>query len=163
MILNYYKLGKQNKGSKSVVCARVGGANTTSFLAAYFAKKFSDSLEATIAQNLNFINWRYLLDKIRTFFDENPDCEFWLPRFARQKQKLFRSGGQKGRGLGGRNFCPPSLSAAAEFRISLCEMRHQKGGCVCPAHPCAHNRFTPFILLAKFIINCKNPQRCLHF
>jgi len=34
-----------------------------------------------------------------------------------------RSGGQKGRGLGGRNFCPPSLSdsdfsAAAEFRAS---------------------------------------------
>jgi len=33
------------------------------------------------------------------------------------------SGGQKGRGLGGRNFCPPSLSdsdfsAAAEFRAS---------------------------------------------
>jgi len=26
--------------------------------------------------------------------------------------------------LGGRNFCPPSLSAA-EFRISLCEMRRQ--------------------------------------
>jgi len=42
-----------------------------------------------------------------------------------------RSGGQKGRGLGGRNFCPPSLSdsdfsAAAEFRISLCEMRRQR-------------------------------------
>jgi len=45
------------------------------------------------------------------------DC---LPRFARQTE---RSGGQKGRELGGRNFCPPSLSAAAEFRISLCEMR----------------------------------------
>jgi len=34
-----------------------------------------------------------------------------------------RSGGQKGRGLGGRNFCPPSLSdsdfsAASEFRAS---------------------------------------------
>jgi len=34
-----------------------------------------------------------------------------------------RSGGQKGRGLGGRNFCPPSLSdsnfsAAAEFRAN---------------------------------------------
>src|SRR3989344_1348217 len=33
-----------------------------------------------------------------------------------------RSGGQKGRGLGGRNFCPPSLSdsdfSAAEFRAS---------------------------------------------
>ena len=29
-------------------------------------------------------------------------------------------------GLGGRNFCPPSLSAAAEFRISLCEMRRQE-------------------------------------
>ncbi|MBU1991595.1 hypothetical protein KKC67_01105, partial [Patescibacteria group bacterium] len=42
-----------------------------------------------------------------------------------------RSGGQKGTGLGGRNFCPPSLSdsdfsAAAEFRISLCEMRRQR-------------------------------------
>jgi len=32
--------------------------------------------EATIAQNPNFENWRYLLVKIRTFFDENPDCEF---------------------------------------------------------------------------------------
>jgi len=32
--------------------------------------------EATIAQNPNFENWRYLLDKIRTFFDENPDFDF---------------------------------------------------------------------------------------
>jgi len=24
------------------------------------------------------------------------------------------------------SICPPSLSAAAEFRISLCEMRHRK-------------------------------------
>jgi len=38
-----------------------------------------------------------------------------MARFARQTE---RSGGQKGRGLGGRNFCPPSLSAAAEFRAS---------------------------------------------
>jgi len=46
-----------------------------------------------------------------------------MARFARQTE---RSGGQKGRELGGRNFCPPSLSAAAEFRISLCEMRRHK-------------------------------------
>ena len=32
--------------------------------------------EATIAQNPNSENWRCLLVKIRTFFDENPDCEF---------------------------------------------------------------------------------------
>jgi len=38
-----------------------------------------------------------------------------MARFARQTE---RSGGQKGRGLGGRNFCPPSPSAAAEFRAS---------------------------------------------
>jgi len=38
-----------------------------------------------------------------------------MARFARQTE---RSGGQKGRGLGGRNFCPPSLSAAAEFRAN---------------------------------------------
>ena len=31
--------------------------------------------EAIIAQNPNSENWRYLLVKIRTFFDENPDCE----------------------------------------------------------------------------------------
>jgi len=43
-----------------------------------------------------------------------------MARFARQTE---RSGGQKERGLGGMNFCPPLLSAAAEFRISLCEMR----------------------------------------
>jgi hypothetical protein len=34
--------------------------------------------EATIAQNPNFENWRYLLDKIRTFFDENPKCYLFL-------------------------------------------------------------------------------------
>ena len=32
--------------------------------------------EATIAQNPNSENWRCLLVKIRTFFDENPDCDF---------------------------------------------------------------------------------------
>ena len=32
--------------------------------------------EAEIAQNPNSENWRCLLVKIRTFFDENPDCEF---------------------------------------------------------------------------------------
>jgi|GEM_PF-3225154 len=38
-----------------------------------------------------------------------------MARFARQTE---RSGGQKGRGLWGRNFCPPSLSAAAEIRAN---------------------------------------------
>ena len=32
--------------------------------------------EATILKNAEIVNWRYLLDKIRTFFDENPDCDF---------------------------------------------------------------------------------------
>jgi len=31
--------------------------------------------EAAIAQNPNSENWRCLLVKIRTFFEENPDCE----------------------------------------------------------------------------------------
>jgi len=51
------------------------------------------------------------------FWTELTDC-----RASRGRTETERSGGQKGRGLGGRNFCPPSLSAA-EFRISLCEMR----------------------------------------
>jgi len=38
MILQYLFLVK-NLGSKSVVCARVGGANTTSLLAVHFAKR----------------------------------------------------------------------------------------------------------------------------
>ena len=90
------------------------------------------------------------------------------------EQKTERSGGQKGRGLGGRprrsrfatlrgkNFCPPSLeaclpladsdfSAAAEFRISQSKMRRQeKRCCVYPALPCAHNKFTPFIIITYF-------------
>ena len=32
--------------------------------------------EAIIPQNPNSENWRYLLDKIRTFFEENPNSEF---------------------------------------------------------------------------------------
>jgi hypothetical protein len=38
-----------------------------------------------------------------------------MARFARQTEC---SGGQKGRGLGGMNFCPPSLSTAAELRAN---------------------------------------------
>ena len=32
--------------------------------------------EAVIAQNPNSENWRYLLDKIRTYFAQNPDTDF---------------------------------------------------------------------------------------
>jgi len=32
--------------------------------------------EATIAQNPNSENWRCLLDKIRTYFEQNPDADF---------------------------------------------------------------------------------------
>jgi len=32
--------------------------------------------EATTLKNAEIVNWRYLLVKIRTFFDENPDCDF---------------------------------------------------------------------------------------
>jgi len=39
-------------------------------------------------------------------------------RPAGGRTETERSGGQKGRGLGGKNFCPPSLSAAAEFRAN---------------------------------------------
>jgi len=95
------------------------------------------------------LDWSQLLNEARTFFERKSD---WLPRFARQEQKLFRSGGagRKG-GWGERNSRPAfafaaSFFAAAIFRISFCEMRRQKGSCVCPALPCAHNRFTPFIL-----------------
>jgi len=35
-----------------------------------------------------------------------------MARFVRQTE---RSGGQKGRGLGGRNFCPPELSDSNFF------------------------------------------------
>jgi len=32
--------------------------------------------EATTLKNAEIVNWRRLLVKIHTFFDENPDCEF---------------------------------------------------------------------------------------
>ncbi len=71
-----------NKGSKSVVCARVGGANTTSFLAAHFAKrntKFggdgkkleSESEgEATTLKNAEIVNWRRGWDVVGTIINK---------------------------------------------------------------------------------------------
>src|SRR3989338_2365023 len=47
------------------------------------------------------------------------------PRSARQK-RILTLGRAKRKEVGGMNFCPPSLSVAAEFRISLCEMRRKK-------------------------------------
>jgi hypothetical protein len=35
-------------------------------------------------------------------------------------------------------------------------MRRQKWSCVCPAHPCAHNRFTPFIHMYHYNTTCKS-------
>ena len=39
MILNYKTFGKQNKESGSVLCARMGGVNIPSSMAAHFAKR----------------------------------------------------------------------------------------------------------------------------
>jgi len=64
----------------------------------------------------------------------------------------------KRKGVGGRNFRPPSLSdsdfSAAEFRISLCEMRRQNERfCPCPSRPYAGNdKELPKICLLKFIL-----------
>ncbi len=57
-----------------------------------------------VNDNINYggVCWKkseLILNKIPT------DC-----RAKRGRTKTERSGGQKGRGLGGRNFCPPSLS-----------------------------------------------------
>ena len=41
-----------------------------------FAEPERSEGEATNPKNAEIVNWRYLLDKIRTFFDENPDFEF---------------------------------------------------------------------------------------
>ena len=32
--------------------------------------------EAIASQNSEIVNWRYLLDKIRTYFEQNPDADF---------------------------------------------------------------------------------------
>ena len=38
--------------------------------------KRGEAIPLSGTQNPNFKNWRCLLVKIRTFFDENPDAEF---------------------------------------------------------------------------------------
>jgi hypothetical protein len=83
-------------------------------LAPFESHRKTNPCLAPLAQNIfaALIILRCFLIDVRTFFEENPE---WL-RASRAKPK--RSGGQKGRGLGGRNFCPPSLSAAAEFRAN---------------------------------------------
>jgi len=78
----------------------------------------------------------------------------------RLAREAGNAGGQKGRGLGGRNFCPPSLSdsdfSAAEFRFSLREKRRQlKRCCPCPSRPYAgNNKELPLFLLTKQIKLC---------
>ncbi|MFH1233572.1 MAG: hypothetical protein V1649_02890 [Patescibacteria group bacterium] len=77
-IISKFNKSVNQKGSKSVVCAREGGASTTSFLAAHFAKR------------------------------NTKNC-------GDEKRSGESEGGQKIRGLGGRNFCPPSLSDSNYF------------------------------------------------
>jgi hypothetical protein len=36
--------------------------------------------EATTLKNAEIVKWRYLLDKIRTYFEQNSDAEFCLVR-----------------------------------------------------------------------------------
>ena len=73
MVLLFYNLQYlfliKNKGSKSVVCARMGGANTTSFLAAHFARRNTKNCGgvkneggANLAQNDEIVNWRWVQD-----------------------------------------------------------------------------------------------------
>jgi len=71
----------------------------------------------------------------------NSQMKFARPRFLpRSERKAFYYWG----------------SAAAEFRISLCEMRRRKiWSCVYPALPCAHNKAElPFVWtsILKFVI-----------
>jgi len=41
-----------------------------------FAEPERSEGEAIPSQNSKIVNWRYLLDKIRTYFEQNPDAEF---------------------------------------------------------------------------------------
>ena len=77
--------------------------------------------------------------------------------FAKRNTK-FGGGGKARAGLEGETsfpygvkiFARPRFSAAAEFRISLCEMRRQRRCCPCPSSPVRRQRQgTPF-LFAKF-------------
>ena len=38
-------------------------------------EKYMEQGASSGTKNLNFCNWRYLLDKIRTFFENNPDFD----------------------------------------------------------------------------------------
>ena len=71
--------------------------------------------------------------------------ELFLTKIRIPNFKIQSLGRAKRKGVGGKELLPALafrfqfFSAAAEFRISLCEMRRQSENCVCPAHPCAHN------------------------
>ena len=40
-----------------------------------------------VGSNLDI--WRYLLNKIRTYFEQNPDADFWLSPVGRQSRPAF--------------------------------------------------------------------------
>jgi len=84
---NRNKVSFQNKGSKSVVCAREGGANTTSFLlAAHFAKrntKFGGG-ESEGGAGIPFPPTPFLSRPVRA-----------VRSFAQNKSELFCKGSSK--------------------------------------------------------------------
>jgi len=97
-------------------------------------RRFAPRLFLTISQKVKiggvfWTKFEHFLRKIR------------IPNF-----KIQSLGRAKRKGVGGKEFLSALafrfqfFSAAAEFRISLCEMRRQKQSCVCPAHPCAYNK-----------------------
>jgi len=96
------------------------------------------------AGNQNFTNWLSVLNKIRTFFKKIRTLTFDPPTGE------FRSGGQKGRGLGGRNFCPPSLFRRRRISFFASQKAPQEKVLLLPQPsraratgllPCHHNLF----------------------
>jgi hypothetical protein len=79
------KGGRKKIGSQNFVLPELRSANfrlsgqklfldfKNPFKITAFSEPERSEGEATIAQNSNFEKWRYLLDKILTFFEQNPE------------------------------------------------------------------------------------------
>ena len=110
-------------------------------------------LHLTTEGRIGGVCWKkseLILNKIPT------DC-----RASRGRTETERSGGQKGRGLGGRNFCPPSLSPLLfsppqffVFRFAKCAARTRNGVVFAPPTRAHTTDLLPLFICIIIIQHC---------
>src|SRR3989344_4643526 len=122
-----------------------GAAGRVNSVQSRFALRSVIATDPILPDFQNVYVGRNCRTKLEPFLNKIPNC-----RASRGRTKTERSGGQKGRGLEGRNFCPPSLSQPPNFVFRFAKCAARKYGVVFAPPSRAH---TTEFLLPKILTN----------